>query len=97
MNNKKIVDSTFQKVALLEKEVERIKVRNKRVEADKAWETSKTRTVFISVITFCLIYLFLVFVNTNSPLLNAVLAVVAYWVSTETYGLLKKWWLKKRI
>ena len=30
----------------IKKEVEEIKQRNKRVELDKAWETSMTRTIF---------------------------------------------------
>lgn len=85
-----------QEVIALKEEVENIKSRNKRVEGDKAWETSKTRTAFISAITFCLVYAFMVFGNTNSPFLNSLIAVAAYWISTETYGALKSWWLRKR-
>lgn len=89
-------NSLPDEIQLLKEEIEKIKERNKRVEADKAWEVSKTRTAFISVITFVLIYLFLLFGNANNPILNALLAVVAYWISTETYGVLKRWWLKRR-
>ena len=80
----------------LQQEVEKIKERNQRVEADKAWETSKTRTVFIGVVTFLLIYIFMVTVKAEQPFLKAGVSVMAYWISTESYGVLKKWWLKKR-
>lgn len=77
-------------------EIEKIKTRNKRVEADKAWETSKTRTAFIAAVTFVLVFVFLNFSGGERPLLNALIAVVGYWISTESYGILKNWWLKKR-
>lgn len=89
-------DSLLNDVALLKEEIEKIKERNRRVEGDKAWETSKTRTVFISVITFCIVYVFMTFGNANNPFLSSLVAVAAYWLSTESYGLLKKWWLRKR-
>ena len=39
----------------LEKEIELIKMRNKRVEADKAWETSWTRKICIAVLTYLVV------------------------------------------
>lgn len=86
----------MNKLARLEEEIEKIKERNHRVEADKAWETSKTRTAFISIVTFVLLYLFMILINADRPFLNALVSVIAYWISTETYGVLKKWWLKRR-
>ena len=45
----------------LGKEIEKIKERNKRMEADKAWETSFTRRALISVATYIVISSFLLF------------------------------------
>lgn len=90
------VKNVQEQLSYLSSEVEKIKARNKRVEADKAWETSKTRTAFIATVTFVLMYLFLKMVNADKPMLNALFAVVLYWLSTETYGVLKKWWLNRR-
>ena len=70
--------------------------RNKRVEVDKAWELSRTRTLFISVSTYLLIVIFLLLIKDNHPFLNAFLAAASYLISSETYGVLKKWWLKKQ-
>ena len=39
----------------LEKEIELIKERNKRVETDKAWETSWTRKICIAVLTYLVV------------------------------------------
>ncbi len=80
----------------IEKRVSQIEERNKKVEADKAWETSKTRTGFISVITFFIIFVFMQSIHQQRPFLNALIAVAAYWLSTQTYGILKSWWLEKR-
>lgn len=80
----------------LEAEIETIKARNKRVEADKAWELSGTRTMFISTATFLILYVFFVLNKSESPVLNALISTLTYLLSTSTYGILKSWWLKKR-
>jgi len=40
------------KAGSLKIEIEKIKGRNRRVEADKAWETSLTRKILIAVLTY---------------------------------------------
>lgn len=42
----------------LEKEINEIKARNKRVELDKAWETSFTRKICICVLTYVVVVLY---------------------------------------
>lgn len=80
----------------LREEIEAIKTRNKRVEADKAWETSLTRNIFIAVVTFILAYILMLLITESQPFGKALVGSVLYLLSTQTYGLLKKWWLKKR-
>lgn len=80
----------------LEKEIEIIKARNRRVEADKAWELSKTRTAFISLTTFILLYVFFRLNQSEAPFLNAAISTIAYLLSTFSYGILKSWWLKNK-
>lgn len=86
----------MDQVKVLQEEIEKIKERNRRVEADKAWETSKTRTVFISIVTFSLLYGFMLLIKAENAFLNAFISVLAYWISTESYGMLKSRWLSKR-
>ena len=85
-----------EKISVLQEEIEKIKARNRRVEADKAWELSRTRTSFIAVSTYLLILVFMFLIHDSHPFLNALVATVLYLLSTESYGVLKKWWLKKR-
>lgn len=80
----------------LEKEIELIKARNRRVEADKAWETSWTRRVFIGLSTYLLIAIFLMIIKVERPFTSAVIPAVAYLISTLSLGVLKSWWLKNR-
>lgn len=80
----------------LQEEIEKIKERNKRVEADKAWETSRTRTAFVASSTYLLILIVMLLINADHPFFNAFLAAVSYIISTESYGILKKWWLKQK-
>jgi len=82
-------------VSYLERRIRKIEERNKRVEADKSWETSKTRSVFIAVSTYALIFIFMKLINEEHPYLNAFVASVGYLLSTATYGFLKKRWLAK--
>lgn len=83
------------KVAALEKRVDKIEERNRRVEGDKAWELSKTRSAFIAISTYLLIYIFMKLINDDHPFLNALVASIGYIVSNSTYGFIKKWWLNK--
>ncbi len=80
----------------LREEIEAIKMRNRRVEADKSWETSWTRNVFIAVVTFMLAYILMLLITESQPLGKALVGSVLYLLSTQTYGILKKWWLRRK-
>ncbi len=80
----------------LAKEIEKIKERNKRVEGDKAWETSWTRRIFIAVSTYILISIFLIIIRVDKPFISAIIPAAAYLLSTFSLGVLKSWWLKNR-
>ncbi len=80
----------------LELRVGKIETRNKRVEGDKAWETSKERGIFIAISTYILIFAFMMLIGDKHPFLNAFVASVGYLLSTATYSFLKKRWLVKK-
>lgn len=42
----------------LEKEIENIKTRNKKVELDKKWETSLTRKICICILTYIVVIVY---------------------------------------
>jgi hypothetical protein len=78
----------------LEKEIKDIKERNRRVEADKAWERSYVRRLLIVIFTYLAIALYLNAINVQNAWLNAVVPAVAFTLSTLTFPYFKKIWLK---
>ncbi|HLC67018.1 MAG TPA: hypothetical protein VJK52_05255 [Candidatus Nanoarchaeia archaeon] len=67
--------------------------RNRRVEADKAWEVSKTRRAIIALMTYFVVVLFLWLIHAPRPWLNALVPAFGYLLSTLTLPMMKKWWI----
>jgi len=80
----------------LEKEIKRIKQRNRRVEADKAWETSWIRRILIAIFTYFVIVLFFHFAQLPDPFINSIVPALAFILSTLSLSIIKKYWIKKR-
>ena len=78
----------------LEKEINSIKERNKRVELDKTWEKSYLRRFFLIIFTYLAISIYLYAVDIPRPWLNAIVPAVAFWLSTLTLPFFKKLWIK---
>lgn len=80
----------------LEKRVEAIEKRNKKVEGDKAWETSLLRKALILILTYIIAVLYLKIADTTNPYFGAVVPCVGFFLSTLTIDGIKKLWLRKR-
>lgn len=80
----------------LEDRVLKIEQRNKKVENDKAWEQSLERKASISIVTYTLIGLYLMWLDVESPWLNAVVPTIGYLLSTLALSMLKKNWIERR-
>ncbi len=78
----------------LEKRVLAIEARNRKVEADKAWEGSWARKLLIAVFTYITIGLYLKFVIGIDPLLNAIVPATGFLLSTLTLPYFKELWKK---
>ncbi|MBI2019262.1 hypothetical protein HYS95_01165 [Candidatus Daviesbacteria bacterium] len=78
----------------LEAEIEQIKQRNKKVESDKAWETSWSRKILVSVFTYLVISLFFLFAGITNPFVNAIVPALAFILSTASLSYFKNFWLK---
>lgn len=74
--------------------VEAIENRNRRVEGDKAWETSSTRKIFIAVTTFLIIGAYMWFIGVPDPFMNALIPTAGFLLSTLSLGLVKDLWIK---
>ncbi len=80
----------------LEQDIREINERNRKVELDKAWETSRPRRIFIGLATYLLISLFLIVLNVDRPFISAIIPAVGYFISTLSLGVFKSWWLRSR-
>lgn len=80
----------------MEKEIKLIKERNARVEADKAWETSLTRTVLVGTITYVSILILMLVLGTQKPFFSALVPMLGFVLSIQSIPIVKKWWLKNR-
>ena len=81
----------------IEDAVASINERNKRVEADKAWETSFLRRFFIAAITYVFASIFLWSMQESSFFLKAIVPTAGYILSTISLPPLKRIWLKHRV
>ena len=77
----------------LQQEISLLKERNRRVEVDKAWETSWSRKVLILVTTYFLVVLFFWIANLGNPFVNALVPSLGFFLSTLTFPLFKELWI----
>lgn len=80
----------------LESRIEKIEERNKRVENDKAWETSTLRKSLIIIMTYIFALLYLKIADTTNPYFGAIVPCAGFFLSTQSIDFIKKIWLKKR-
>jgi len=80
----------------LEKELTEIKKRNKRVEGDKAWETSTFRKILVTLITYLIAALVMYMIEVDDFYLGALIPTIGYLLSTLTIPFVIKWWLKRK-
>lgn len=81
----------------LENEIEKIKERNKRVELDKAWETSWTRRICIMILTYVVVVLYTFIIDKVSNIwLSSLVPVIGFTLSTLSLKLVRKIWEKNK-
>ena len=78
----------------IEQEIKKIKERNKRVEQDKAWETSKTRKISIAVLTYFVMVLVMYSLKMDSPFIGAIIPTLGFTLSTFSLDFIKEYWKK---
>lgn len=78
----------------LEKEIQKIKERNIRVEADKAWEISWSRKVVIAGVTYVAIALFLLVTNFDKPWESAIIPTLGFLLANMTIPFFRNLWIK---
>lgn len=80
----------------LEKEIEQIKERNKRVELDKAWETSWTRKICIMILTYIVVIIYSYLIKQyDNIFLSSLVPVIGFTLSTLSLRYIRIIWENK--
>ena len=81
----------------LKQEIEKIKERNKRVELDKAWETSWTRRICICILTYIIVVIYSYLINNISNVwFSSLVPVIGFALSTLSLKFVRKIWEKNK-
>lgn len=81
----------------LEEEIVKIKERNKKVELDKAWETSWTRKICIMILTYIVVIIYSYVIRKfDNIFLSSLVPVIGFTLSTLSLSLVRKIWEKAR-
>lgn len=80
----------------LEKEIEQIKQRNKKVELDKKWETSFTRRICICILTYIVVVIYSYLIRYfDNIFLSSLVPVIGFTLSTLSVKYIRRIWEKK--
>lgn len=79
----------------LKNEISEIKERNKKVELEKAWETSMTRKISIVLATYVCASVVMLVLGISDPFLNAVIPTLGFFLSVQSLPFIKKIWIKR--
>jgi hypothetical protein len=80
----------------IEKRITHIEERNKKVELEKAWETSQTRSVSIVVLTYILATIVMWIIDVQKPYLNSIIPTLGYFLSIQSLPFIKRIWMNKK-
>lgn len=84
----------MEQLVELAKRVNKIEMRNSKVEEDKSWETSYSRRILIALFTYLAIAIYLKFIVGINPWINAIIPTTGFLLSTFTLPYFKKIWSK---
>lgn len=80
----------------IETEIKSIKARNAKVELDKAWETSWTRRLCICAMTYIVVLVYCLTIETVSNIfLSSLIPVMGFMLSTLSLNWVRKIWERK--
>lgn len=77
----------------IEEEIRNIKERNKKVEKDKAWETSMVRKICIMILTYIIVITYSYIIkNYDNIFLSSLVPVIGFFLSTLSLKYIRKLW-----
>ena len=95
--SEKVIGGESMELKELEEEIVKIKERNKKVELDKAWETSWTRKICIMILTYIVVIIYsYVIKEFDNIFLSSLVPVIGYTLSTLSLRLVRNIWEKSK-
>jgi hypothetical protein len=82
-------------IELIKEDIQQLKTRNARVEADKAWETSHFRKVSIAILTYAAVVAFFFAAHLPKPFINALVPTAGFILSTLSLPAIKAYWISR--
>lgn len=79
----------------LQAAIAEIRARNSRVDADKAWETSRSRTLAVAALTYLMMLLLMAVIGVERPYLSALVPTAGFTLSTLSLRFAKQFWIDK--
>ncbi|MDD2516143.1 MAG: hypothetical protein PHF46_01500 [Candidatus Gracilibacteria bacterium] len=83
------------RITELEKEIGLIKERNKKVEINKAWETSSTRRLCVAIITYLFLGVTMVVIGTSRPWIDCIIPTLGFLLGSLSLDFVRKIWEKE--
>ena len=78
-----------ERLSVVESELADIRNRNRPVESDKAWETSRGRLLFITGITYVTMVLVFLVLGSSRPFVDALVPTTGFFLSTLSISFLR--------
>lgn len=88
--------SPEQRLSAIEDALADIAQRNRRVENDKAWETSLTRFILVVSSTYVVLAIVFLAIGVENSLIAAIVPTAGYVLSTFSFPIVKRRWLARR-
>ncbi|NJL46904.1 MAG: hypothetical protein HC929_04620 [Leptolyngbyaceae cyanobacterium SM2_5_2] len=88
-------EEVLERLRVLEAAVEELRDRNRRVEREKGWETSLSRKILLSALTYGITALVFWKIAVPDPLANALIPTTGYVISTLTIPWAREIWVAR--
>ncbi len=85
------------RINILEEEIENIKLRNLKVEADKSWETSLFRKILVAIITYIIVVIVMYFLKLENIFIWALIPTAWFLLSTLSIKVVKKLYIERYV
>lgn len=79
-----------------DRRIKNIEARNKKVELDKAWETSLTRRASIAALTYAVVVIYLIAIGDDEPYVHALVPAVGFLLSTLVLPGIRSIWQRHK-